>query len=311
MTVKDETTDVNEDEVAAKLQRALEGSSTPETELKTPTKEAEVEKDTEENRVPQSRFNEINESLKTAKLEASEARDQLATSQDELVKMVQLQEAKDTDVATLNEIKSFINDPEMKDHVIAIDQKLRGIEAIKEEVDAGETTPEDAVRQTRDLLEEAREELRDTQDDVKADQLIAKVDVTVKELLNALPEEYNAEDLGVINDLFHEKVNWDALIETPGNLSEILTEGFQATIDRYGMPRGALFNAEEVEVLTPEAAEPIQTPVEELADLMALPWGGLKETEVKGKTVVVPEMDDDDFNAVLSQTLKLAHEKAE
>jgi hypothetical protein len=199
----------------------------------------------------------------------------------------------------------------MKDHVIAIDQKLKGIEAIKEEVNAGETTPEDAARQTRELIEEAREELRDTQDDVKADQLIAKVDVTVEKLLNALPEEYNAEDLGVINDLFHEKVNWDALIEAPDKLSEILTEGFQATIDRYGMPRGALFNAEEVEVLTPEAAEPTQTPVEELADLMKLPWGGLKETEVGGKTVVSPELSDDEFNDVLSQTIKLAHEKAE
>jgi hypothetical protein len=312
MKDKDETTDVNKDEVEAKLQRALEGSSTPETELETPTEEAATETDDkEENRVPQSRFNEINDSLKASKLEASETRDQLAKSQDRLVELTQILEAKDTDVATLNEIKSFINDPEMKDHVIAIDQKLKGIEAIKEEVNAGETTPEDAVRQTRDLLEEARTELRDSQDDVKADQLIAKVDATVDKLLNALPDEYNADDLGVINDLFHEKVNWDALIAEPESLSEILTEGFQATIDKYGMPRGALFNAEEVEVLTPEAAESTQTPVEELTDLMKLPWGGLKKTEVGGKTVVEPELSDDEFNAVLSQTLKLAHEKAE
>jgi hypothetical protein len=224
--------------------------------------------------------------------------------------MAELLEAKEADVATLNEIKSFVNDPEMKDHVIAIDHKLKGIDTIKEEVDAGETTPEDAVRQTRELLDEAREELRDSQADVQADQLISKADVVANRLLNALPEEYNADDLSVINDLFHEKVDWDAAVANPDNLSEILTEGFQATIDRYGMPRGALFNAEEVEILTPEAAETPQTPEEELAELMDLPWGQTKEVELaNGKTTVEPEMSDDDFNTVLAQKIKLAHAK--
>jgi hypothetical protein len=39
--------------------------------------------------------------------------------------------------------------------------------------------------------------------------------------------------------------------------------------------------------------------------------GGVKTSEVNGKTVVEPEMSDDDFKAVLSQAIKLAHEKAE
>jgi small-conductance mechanosensitive channel len=308
--------DVNKDEVAEKLQRALEATSTPEEkEAKTPTEEAGTEEGTEEgseeNRVPQKRFNEINEALKVSKVDAQEQRDQLAETQDRLVKMHELLEANKADVTTLNEIKSFVNDPEMKDHVIAIDNKLKGIETIEEDLDEGKTTPEDAVRQTRELLDEAREELRDTQADVKSDQLIAKADSFVERLLNGLPEEYNAEDRGVINDLFHEKVNWDALVQTPDQLSEILTQGFQATIDRYGVPRGALFNAAEVDVLTPEATEATQTPVEELQELMKLPWGGVKTSEVNGKTVVEPELSDDDFKAVLAQALKLAHEKAE
>jgi hypothetical protein len=224
--------------------------------------------------------------------------------------MAELLEANKADVDTLNEIKSFVNDPEMKDHVIAIDHKLRGIEDIKEEVDAGETTPEDALQRTQELLDEAREEMRDTQADVQADSLIAKADVIAERLLNALPEEYNAEDLGVINDLFHEKVDWDAAVATPEHLSEILTEGFQATIDRYGMPRGALFNAEEVEVLTPETTETPQTPEEELAELMNLNWGGVKETELaNGQTKLEPEMSEDEFKAMLSKGIKLAHKK--
>lgn len=305
--------DVNKDEVEEKLQRALESSSTPETELETPTEEVtKTEEGGEENRVPQSRFNEINEALKETRLESKEARGQLAETQDRLVKMAELLEAKEADVQTLNEIKGYVNDPEMKDHVLAIDQKLKGIEAIQEEVDAGETTPEDALEQTRDLLDEAREEMRDTQADVQADQLIARADVIAERLLQALPEEYNADDIGVINDLFHENVDWDATVADPDHLSEILTQGFQETIDRYGMPRGALFNAEEVEVLTPEVtAEDTQSPEEELAELMELPWGGLKQEEVGGKTVVSPELSDDDFNAMLAQGVRVANAKDE
>ena len=305
--------DVNKDDVEEKLQRALEATSTPEekAEVETPTKEAEVEEGGEENRVPQSRFNEINEALKATKVEAAESRDQLADTQDKLVRMAELLEANKADVTTLNEIKSFVNDPEMKDHVIAIDNKLKGIETIEEEVEAGETSPEDAVTKTRELLDEAREELRDTQADVQAEALIARADSFVERLLQGLPEEYNAEDLGVINDLLHEKVDWDSLIATPDQLSEILTQGFQATIDRYGMPRGALFDAAEVDVLTPEAAEPEQSPAEELQELMKLDWGGLKTSEVNGKTVVEPELSDDDFKAVVAQAIRLAHDKAE
>jgi hypothetical protein len=305
---KDETTDVNKDEVAEKLQRALEGSSTPETELETPTKEAVKDGGEEENRVPQKRFNEINDALKASKLEAEKGVEQLSTANDRLVEMQKLLEARDGDVATLNEIKSFVNDPEMKDHVIAIDHKLRGIEDIEEEADKGKISPEDAATKTQDLLNEAREELQDTQDDIQADQLIGKADFFVDKLLNALPKEYNAEDLGVINDLFHEKVNWDALVEDPDNLAAILTEGFQETIDRYGMPRGALFNAAEVEVLTPEAADVPQTPEEELADLMKPDWGATKTVDLgNGRTKVEAEKSDDEFSAAMAATLRLAN----
>ena len=303
--------DVNVDEVEEKLQRALENSSTPETELEIPTEEEEAEEEEGENRIPQSRFNEINEALKETRLESLEARDQLAETQDKLLRMAELLEAKEVDVQTLNEIKGYVNDPEMKDHVLAIDQKLKGIEAIQELENAGDLTPEDAVDLTQDLLDEAREELRDTQADVQADQLIARADVISERLLQALPEEYNVDDVSVINDLFHEKVDWDAAVAHPDELSDILTQGFQETIDRYGMPRGALFDAEEVDVLAPEVpAEDLQTPEEELRELMELPWGDTKEVEgPTGKVTVEPEMSNDDFNTVLAQAIRLAHDK--
>jgi hypothetical protein len=257
-----------------------------------------------ENRIPQHRFNEVNNALKEMRESEAETRDQLAESQDKLVKMAELLEAKDADIATLNEIKSFVNDPDMKDHVIAIDNKLKGIEV---EMDKGNIEPEDAVRQAQDLLEQTREEMRDTQADMQTDQLVNTADNIAERLLNALPEEYNDEDLGVISDLFKEKIDWDACVAQPDYISEILTEDFQETIDRYGMPRGALFDTEEVDLLTEDNVVDEQTPEEELVELMDLPWGETKQVEVGNKTVTKPEMSDDDFNKVLAQAMKLAN----
>jgi hypothetical protein len=260
-----------------------------------------------ENRIPQHRFNEVNNALHDVREAEAEARDQLAESNDKLVRMAELLETKEADVQTLNEIKSFVNDPDMADHIYAIDAKLKGVEVA---VDKGEIEPEDALDETRAILEEAQEEMRDTQADIQADQLIGKADQIAERLLQALPEEYNAEDLSVINDLFTEKVDWDAAVANPDHLAEILTEGFQETIDRYGMPRGALFETDEVEALVEDnVADEGLTPEEELLELMELPWGEIRETDIDDEHVFVePEMSDDDFNTVLAQTIRVANQ---
>ena len=312
-----EGTDVNELTLEERLEQAAADSSIAEEVDNMSDEEvleevAQLEADEaeageeggEENRIPQHRFNEVNNALKEIRESEAEMRDQLADSQDKLVRMAELLEAKDDDIATLNEIKSFVNDPEMHDHVVAIDNKLKGIEV---EMEKGKIEPEDAIRQAQDLLEETREELRDTQADVQADQLIAKADTIAERLLAALPEEYNADDISVISDLFTDKVDWDRCVESPDHLSEILTEGFQETIDKYGMPRGALFDTEEVDILTEDNVVDDQTPEEELLELMDLPWGDTREVEVGGKTVTKPDLSDEDFNTVLAQAMKLAN----
>ncbi len=316
MSVKN---DVNKPTLEERLEQAAEDSSISEevdnmTDEEVLAEAAQVEEDKAqadaeakgENRIPQHRFNEVNNALKEIREAEAEARDQLAESNDKLVRMAELLETKEADVQTLNEIKSFVNDPDMADHVYAIDARLKGIEVA---VDKGEIEPEDALNETRALLETAQEEMRDTQASIQTDQLVGKVDQIAERLLQALPEEYNADDLSVINDLFTEKVNWDALVETPDRLAEILTEGFQETIDRYGMPRGALFEADEVEAITEDNVADEQTPEEELLELMKLPWGEIRETEIDDEHVLVePEMSDDDFNNVLAQTIRLANQ---
>jgi len=279
-----EVEDMTDEEVAAELER--------------------IEADQPENRVPQSRFNEVNSALRELRETEAEMREQLIESQDKLIRMQELLEARSADVATLNEIKSFINDPDMKDHVLAIDAKLRGVEL---ELEHGTIEPEDAVLRTQAMLEEARMELRDTQADIQADQLISKADSIAERLLSALPEEYNYDDRNIINELFTDRVDWDAAVAYPDHLAEILTQGFQDAIDRYGTPRGALFDTEEVDLLTEDVATG-PTPEEELEALMDLPWGDIRETDLgDGNVLLEPEMSDDDFNAVLAKAIRVSH----
>jgi len=193
----------------------------------------------------------------------------------------------------------------MSAHIIAIDNRLKGIEA---EVEAGETTPEDALDRTRALLEQTREEIADVQATAAAENLVARADIIADKLLAQLPEEYNEQDRNVIQSLWTDKMDWDAAVANPDTLSDILTEGFQQTLNLYGTPRGALFTGEEVQELTPEQAELPLTPEEELEGLMNQNWGVTSEKDLgNGRTAVVAEKSDEDFNDALASIIRKAN----
>ncbi len=299
--MEDESTDVNDLSVEEKLALAA-GSSTTETVTEEVTEEVEGEEKSGENRVPQKRFNEVNTALKESRAATEASQAQLAESQDKLVRMAELLEKKDDDVNTLNDIKSFINDPLMKDHVLAIDAKLRGIE---QEVEAGDIKPDEALTRAQELLEETREEVADTHADMQTDALIQRSDIIAEQLLNALPREYNDSDRAVLEDLFTNNVDWDAAVADPDHLSETLTKGFQETIDKYGVPRGALFTGNEVEELIPDETTNL-TPEQELQAEMDLDWGAVKEVEVNGVTKTVAELTDAEFNALQAKIIRTA-----
>ena len=299
---KETTTDVNtevEDKLAA---AAAEESSTTET-VETKTTEEVIEKGKEEKQIPYPRFVEVNSKLK----EASEAQEatvtQLAESNEKLVRMAELLEAKDDDVQTLNEIKSYINDPDMKSHVEAIDAKLRGID---KEVEAGDTTPEAALAKTNALLEKTREEMADALATTQAEQLVGKADIIAEKLLAQLPEEYNEADRTTIEKLWTNGMNWDDAVKHSDDLPGFLTKEFQTVIDEYGTPRGSLVSTEEAEETTKEA-ETAQTPEQELEAVMKQPWGAVKSVETKGgATKVEAELSDDAFNAAMAKIIRTA-----
>ena len=296
------TEDVNtevEDKLAA---AAAAESSTTETVETSTTEEVTETEEKGENRIPQKRFNEVNSALKEAR-EAQEATvSKLAESNEKLVRMAELLEAKDDDVQTLNEIKSYINDPDMKAHVEAIDAKLRGLE---KEVETGDTTPEAALAKTHKLLEQTRVEMADAQATLQAEQLTTKVDIIAEKLLAQLPEEYNEADRNTITKLWTNDMDWDKAVKNSDNLAEFLTGEFQTVIDEYGTPRGSLVSNEEAGEPTTETAT-AQTPEQELKAIMDQPWGATKATKLEsGKVRLDLEKSDDEFSAAMAKLIKI------
>ena len=303
--MSDTDKDVNAQTVEEKLEAAVASSTTETVVEETP--EEEVVEGKESKTIPYKRFTEVNTKLKDSNESKDLLTEQLAEQNDKLVRMAELLELKEQDVQTLNEIKSFVNDPSMEEHVRAIDNKLKGIETA---VESGDLDPDEAQNRTRELLEQTREEIADVQATASAEALVARADVIADKLLAQLPEEYNEQDRSVIQDLWTEKMDWDKAVADPDSLSDILSEGFQETLNRYGTPRGALFTGEEVVELTPEPAADVQTPDEELAELMGRPWGATKEVEGRGGvTKVEAELSDDDFSAAMAGLIRQAHGK--
>ncbi len=300
--MSDTEKDVNAQSVEEKLEAAVASSTTETVVEETP----EVVEDSKESKtVPYKRFTEVNEAFKDSKESGDLLTQQLAEQNEKLVRMAELLELKEQDVQTLNEIKSFANDPAMSEHIVAIDNKLKGID---EAVETGDLDPDDAHEQTRELLEQTREEIADVQATAEAEALVARADVIADKLLAQLPEEYNEQDRTVIQDLWTEKMDWDAAVADPDSLSDILSEGFQDTLNRYGVPRGALFTGEEVLELAPEEATESPTPEQELEALMDQPWGNVKtETSASGKTTLIPEKTDAEFNDAMAGLIRKAH----
>jgi hypothetical protein len=296
--------DVNGLTIEEKLERAAAVSSPKATVEVTPTEEVkETVEGGGENRIPQHRFNEVNSALKEARASEASVKEALLDSQNKLVKMAELLEAKDEDVRTLNEIKSYVNDPAMADHIYAIDAKLKGIEL---EVKSGKTTPEDALTKTQDLLRQTREEAADAHATVMAETLVTKADIIAEKLLAQLPKEYTTQDRDIITDLWTEKMDWNAAVADPDNLSAILTEKFQETLNRYGTPRGAMFSTEEVSELLPEKANIPMTPEQELEAILGLEWGKTNQVETKTGMKSVPELSDEAFSDAMAHLIRKA-----
>lgn len=299
MAIGTEAAEVEVDETVAEVE------SSP-TEEVTTTKEVKAETKGE-NKIPQSRFNEVNAALKETREREANLTTRLNESNESLVRLTELLEMKEHDVQTLNEIKGYVNDPEMEEHIRAIDNKLKGLD---KEVKASGAAPDDALVKARELLTQTKNELLDTQADMQADALINRAEVIADKLLGALPKEYTDQDKQVVSALWSEKMDWEAATADPENLGGVLSLSFQEALNSFGTPRGGLLTQAELDEVKPTTES--LTPEQELEQLMAgkdgKAWGATKTVKsASGKESVVPELSDDDFNKAMASIIRQAH----
>jgi len=298
--------------IEAALEEAVSGKAAsapaePETtEVKPDTQVAEVtstdEGKDEKGPVPYDRFAQVNSEKNTAlseietlqkQIEEFEAKDKTVQSQlDELLK--------ERDV--LERVRDLANDDRYKDHVLAIDQALKGIEDIEDDLEDGEIDDEEAEAQIEDLLAEQREELDDVLATDRAERLLDQAHQVAGTMLDNLPDRYTDVDKEVISEMWTSRVDWDSIEDDSSELRPALVEGLKTTLEEYGPPRGELQHQLEEANTGSSGQTQTQSNEEVVQGLLDRDWSKVNVAE-DGK-VLGPEHSDTDFAAALAEQIR-------
>jgi len=174
-------------------------------------------------------------------------------------------------------IKALAKDERYRPHVVAIDKALQGV---TEEVEQAKKSGDDnAVKAAEERLQGKLDELEEMAAEQKADTLWNSSNEYARNLLAALPQEYDDDDKALLSQLWSSRVDWDYIEENgreviPATLQKSLAE----LIKSYGTPRGALVSRtkEEVTKSIPEANRPKSTE-DKVKGILETDWAATKE----------------------------------
>ncbi len=242
----------------------------------------------------------------------------LAARDSEIQKLVDLVEMRDGDAATIRRINEIHqSDPEMKELLETLNEQIQGNEVDwskvtlpgnREVTESGEPKGEaDALIKAKELIENHQEEMDDALAEQQDELTLHKADILTDSYVAELPEEYNEEDQFRLRSVLVHHIDWDAIEENPEMLGDEFAEGFQRCLDWYGTPVGKAASAPEGESdENTTKAGPMTE--ERVTDFANQDWAQMKEvTTPDGKVLNVPEVDDEDFTAALTQMMKEAN----
>ena len=178
----------------------------------------------------------------------------------------------------LEAIRNLAGDERYRDHVMAIDKALQGIDEEVTEAEAeGDTKAVDAATKR---FEAKQEELEDMIADQNAEQLWTSANDSATQMLNALPEEYTDVDKQRLSQLWTPLVDWDH-IEASGreSITPALQDSLAKLLKSYGTPQGAVVNQtrEEVMKTVPHAADAALTPEQRVESILGKAWTATSE----------------------------------
>ena len=204
------------------------------------------------------------------------------------------------DSQILGAIKDLAQDDKYRDHVVAIDKALQGIE---DEVESAEEKGDDkAVSKAEKAFDKKAAELDTLIKDHRAENLWTEAQGLAKDMLAALPDDYTDEDRKLIGKIWTPHVDWDG-IESTGRdaIPNALNQTFADAIKEYGTPRGALVakTTKEIESRIPEAKQASSETT--VKDLLAKDWAATNED---GKA----EISDDEFNKGMAALMRATNQ---
>jgi hypothetical protein len=303
LTVEDaesQSASKSESEVTQALNDALEnedGKEAAASEDKT-SKSTEKSGEKEPKTVPYDRLskvvaqkNEVSEKLKAVEDQFKKAGEREEALRGKVAEL-------ETDHQILDAIKALSNDPKYKDHVVAIDRALQGLD---EEIETAEKTGDkEGASDAEKRFEAKYKELENLVADQNAEKLWDETNRLASDMLNALPEEYTDEDKETLSQLWTSRVDW-AGIEKDGrdSIPKALQASLAETIRQYGKPRGALVaeTTKEIESRIPEAK--LVSPEDTVKGLLEKNWA---ETNEEGKVVHSDEAFADGMAELLRKT---------
>lgn len=233
--------------------------------------------------------NEVTERLKSLEDQfksVSAREDQLRTRLGEV----------EQDAQILDAIKNLAQDDKYRDHVVAIDKALQGIE---DEIETAEQTGDQKAESSAvKRFEQKTAELENLIADQKADQLWNEAAGLANQMLAALPEDYTDEDRAVIGKLWTPRVDWSGIEEQGSDaIPNALNSSLADVIKEYGTPRGALVakTTKDIESRIPEAKQ--LSPQDAIKGLLEKDWAA---TDEDGKATV----SDDEFSRGMAEMLR-------
>ena len=283
-------------EVAASLESAIaatEGeSSTPQTSGSQASVTKAGEAETNQS-VPYARFKDVNDEKNDFRSKWEQSAEKLETYQGKISEQEDL----------LNRIRGMAMDPNLRPHVEVIDNALQGYmpeDLEEEEVDETETQTVEGKqpigmtsREVRELLEEQRSELEDSQLDQRAEYLYQQATNVAAEYLDQLPEEYTDEHKNILGEVWNNRVDWNRIEQDPGVLHDELASTLTELLDEF--PIGSTSALQ-----TSEAIENIAPPTSEERVQTLLNTENLGAVGEDGKPVV----GDDDFASLLGEAMR-------
>jgi hypothetical protein len=268
-------------------------------EAPTVTEPESTEAKAEPGPVPYDRFSKVIAEKNTLAEKAAELdkRAQSASEREDNLRerLTQLEEEK----SILDSVRNLANDPAMKDHIVAIDKAIQGIEDVEEEVKEGKVTEDVASKKLEGLIGKLDEKVDTFQTEQRSKELWEATDSMASQMLESLPEEYTDADRRDLGEKWTSRVDWK-VIDEKGNdvITPILKDSFTKLIKEYGEPRGAMAKRVKDETMetVPVQDRPVSTE-EAVGKIVGQDWGKLDE---KGK----PVLSEDQFKDGMAELLR-------